>query len=134
MIWLLVGLIAAATAAFLLYLFVFRWRQMARLGNVEVPCDTVVELPAGKIVVYYQDGFRWRYSEPPRPWSGFSVLISDEGDGRRIDLGPPPKQATIKHAGTNRVPYGTMTLPQAGRYRIVSQVDADATEPAITFG
>lgn len=134
MIWVLIGLTTALIFAFVLYLFVFRWNRMARHGSVEVPGESLVELPAGDVVLYYQDSFKWRYSERPRPWSGFSVLVSEEGSEQRIDLAPAPGEAIYKSRGKNRIPFGTLRLPRAGRYRVRSQIDSDAAEPRITFG
>ncbi len=134
MIWVAIGLVTLVVLGFPLYLFVFRWNRLARHGSVEVPGESVVELPEGPVTVYYEDAFKWRYSERPEPWSGFSVLVSDERNGERIDLGPPEPKTTYKARGKNRIPYGSLQLPGAGRYRVKSQIGADATNPRITFG
>lgn len=134
MIWVLVGLVAAFTVGFFLYLFVFRWNALARHGSVEVPGESVVELPAGSVAVYYEDAHKWRYSERPEPARDFSVLFSEEPGGRRIDLAPPEAEATYKARGRNRIPYGVLNVPGAGRVRVKSQIHADAAEPRITFG
>ncbi|HEX2360385.1 MAG TPA: hypothetical protein VHH72_11280 [Solirubrobacterales bacterium] len=133
MTWVVFALVTVAVIAFFLYLFVFRFRRLARLGRIEVPGDTVIELPAGRVLVYYEDAFRWRPSQKPEPWAGFSMLVSDERSGARIDLGPPHSEVAYKSSGKNRVPYGVLDLPHAGRYRIVSQVEPDAQSPHITF-
>lgn len=134
MIWVLVALLALGVAAFLLYLFVFRWNRMDRYGSVEVPGDSVVQLPAGRVRVYYEDRFRWRFSDTAEPWSGFSMLVSEEPGGARVDLQEPQAKTTFKARGRNRIPYGELELPHAGGYRVSSQVDADAVDPRITFG
>ena len=134
MVWLAVAVVALATTAVLVYFFVVRPRGFARLGRLPVPGDEVVELPAGTHRVYYEDSFRWRYSEVPRPWEGFSMLISEEESDRRIDLGPAPDQSTIKSGGRNRIPYATIELPAAGRYRVTTRVGAGASDPYVTFG
>jgi hypothetical protein len=85
------------------------------------------------VLVYYEDAFRWRPSQKPEPWAGFSMLVSDEESGRRIDLGPPHSEVAYKSTGKNRVPYGVLDLPRAGRYRVVSKVEPDAHDPHITF-
>ena len=120
MVWLAVAVVALATTAVLVYFFVVRPRGF--------------ELPAGTHRVYYEDTFRWRYSEVPRPWDGFSMLISEEESDRRIDLGPAPDQSTIKSGGRNRIPYATVELPVAGRYRVTTRVGAGASDPYVTFG
>ena len=100
-----------------------------------MPGDEVVELPAGEVVLYYQDSQRFRYSEKPEPWRGFSVLVSDADGGERIDLGEPPHTRHLQgRGGKTRIPYATLSLPRAGRYRVQSQIDAEAIEPRITFG
>ena len=134
MIWVTVGIVALGIVAFVLYLFVFRWNRMARHGSVEVPGESALELPAGPVAVYYEDAFKWRYSERPEPWSGFSMLVSDEQSGERVDLAPAEAKTTFKSRGKNRIPYGSLNLHRAGRYRVKSQIDADATQPRITFG
>lgn len=134
MIWVLIGLLAAVVVGTFVYLFVIRWGRLERYGSVAVPGESVVELPAGEVVLYYQDSHKWRYSERPRPWSGFSVLVSDEQGGERVDLGPAPERAIYKARGKNRIPYATLSLPAAGRYRVRSQIDAEGIEPRITFG
>lgn len=134
MIWVAMVLIAAALTAVLVYLFVIRFRGMAKLGRLSVPCDEVIELPAGRHTVYYEDSFRWRFSDIPRPWDGFSLLISDEQSGGRIDLEKAPDETAIKTSGRNRIPYATVNLPHDGSYRVRAQVNADATEPFVTFG
>ena len=134
MTWVVFGLVTVAVATFLLYMFAVRFNRMHRHGSVAVPGESVIELPAGRVVVHYEDRFRWRPSDRPRPWDGFSMLVSDEESGERIDLGPPPSETAVKARGRNRIPYGTLELPHAGRYRIRSQIEADATEPRIIFG
>ncbi len=118
----------------LAYVFVVRTRRFGRYGSVEVPGDEVIELPAGEVAVYYQDAFKWRYSERPRPAAGFSVLVSVEGGGERLDLRPPRTDTVYKSGGRNRIPYGLLRVPRAGRHRVVSRVGADAVEPRVTFG
>lgn len=134
MVWLAVAVVALAITAVLVCFFVIRPRSFARLGRLPVPGDEVVELPAGTHRIYYEDSFRWRYSEVPRPGDGFSMLISEEGSDRRIDLGPAPDQSTIKSGGRNRIPYATIELPAAGRYRVTTRVGAGASDPYVTFG
>ncbi len=134
MIWLLTGLLAAFVVGFFVYFFVVRWARLARHGSVAVPGEEVVELPAGEVVVYYQDSQRFRYSERPEPWRGFSVLVSADEGGERVDLDEPPHSAIYKVRGKTRIPYATLRLPRAGRYRVRSQIDAEAIEPRVTFG
>lgn len=134
MVWAVVGLIALFTTALFVYFFVVRPRGFARLGRLAVPGDDVIELPAGRHRVYYEDGFRWRYSDVPRPWDGFSLLLSEESSGKRIDLEPAPDQSIIKAGGRNRIPYATVELPAGGRYRVTTQVSSDAVDPYVTFG
>ncbi len=62
------------------------------------------------------------------------MLISEEESDRRIDLGPAPDQSTIKSGGRNRIPYATVELPAAGRYRVTTRVGAGASDPYVTFG
>lgn len=133
MIWLVVALLAVFIVGFFIYFFVIRFNNLERHGSVGVPGDSVIDLPAGQIKVYYQDAQRFRYSEEPAPWTGFSMLVSAEDGGERIDLGPAPETATYKVRGKTRIPYATLDLPRAGRYRIVSQIDPEAIEPRITF-
>jgi hypothetical protein len=133
MVIVLIVAISLLVTALLVYLFVVRPRTSRRLGVVAVPGEATIELPAGEIGVFYEDRFAWRYSERPKPWSGFSMLVSDEG-GKRVDLGPPKDETVIKSGGKNVIPYGTLELPSAGRYTVKSQVDSDALEPRITFG
>ncbi|MDP9228032.1 MAG: hypothetical protein M3M99_03135 [Actinomycetota bacterium] len=133
MIWVVIGAIAVSIVAFFVYFFLIRWRRMARYGRLEVPGEGVVQLPAGTVTVYYEDAFKWRYSERPRPWSGFSVLVSGPDD-QRIDLRQPKNATATKTAGKVRIPFGVIELPRAGAYRVRSQVDADATGPHVTFG
>jgi hypothetical protein len=134
MIWLLIGLLTAFVIGFFVYFFVIRWNRLERFGSVAVPGDEVVELPAGRVVVYYQDSERYRYSQVPEPSAGFSVLVSEEGGGARVDLGEAPHSAIYKARGKTRIPYATLDLPHAGRYRIRSQVGPGAPEPRITLG
>ena len=134
MVWVAVAVIAVATTALFVYLFLIRPRGFGRLGRVAVPGDEVIELPAGRHHVYYEDAFRWRYSDIPRPWDGFSLLISDEQTGKRVDLEPPPDQSTIKSGGRNRIPFATVELPADGSYRVKTQVNSDAEDPYVTFG
>ena len=134
MIWLAMGAVIVGVTAVLIYVFVIRWRRMARYGRLDIPCDEVVSLPAGEVVVFYEDGFRWRYSDRPRPWGGFSVLISDADSGERIDLGDASSETGMQRSGKNRIPYAAVRLRHAGRYRVVVQVNEDATDPAIMFG
>ena len=134
MIWLLTGLLAAFVVGFFVYFFVVRWARLERHGSVAVPGEEVVELPAGEVVVYYQDSQRFRYSERPEPWRGFSVLVSADEGGERVDLDEPPHSAIYKVRGKTRIPYATLRLPRAGRYRVRSQIDAEAIEPRVTFG
>ncbi len=51
-----------------------------------------------------------------------------------MDLGPAPDTATYKVRGKTRIPYATLDLPSAGRYRVRSQIDPEALEPRVTFG
>jgi hypothetical protein len=134
MIWVLIGVLAAFTVGFFIYFFVIRFRRLERYGSVAVPGDEVVELPAGPVVVYYEDAQRFSYAETPEPWRGFSVLVSDADGGERIDLGEAPHTATYKVRGRTRIPYATLELPKAGRYRVRSQIDPEALSPRITFG
>ena len=134
MTWIVIGLLAAFVVGFFVYFFVIRFGRLERHGSVAVPGDEIVELPAGEVVLYYQDSQRFRYSEKPEPWRGFSVLVSEADDGERVDLGEPPDVATYKVRGKTRIPYATLSLPRAGRYRVQSQIDAEAIEPRITFG
>ncbi len=133
MVWVVIAAVAVAIAGLLVYLFWIRWRRMMRHGRLEVPCDTEITLPAGDLVVYYEDRFHWRYSERPRPWDGFSLLISGAEDGARVDLADPPTETAVRTGGTNRIPYASIRLRRAGRYRVVARVNADASEPAVTF-
>ena len=134
MVWVAVALVALLVTGVLVYFFVLRPREFARLGRLSVPGDDVIELPAGRHRIYYEDGFRWRYSDVPRPWDGFSLLISDEASGKRIDLEPAPDQSIIKSGGRNRIPFATVELPAGGRYRVTTHVDSDAVDPYVTFG
>jgi hypothetical protein len=134
MIWVVIGAVTVAIVGLWIYLFVIRWRRMARHGRLEIPCDTEIALPRGEVVVYYEDRHRWRYSERPRPWDGFALLVSDAEDGTRVDLSDSPSDTAQKTGGKNRIPYATIRLPRESRYRVVAQVDAGATDPAVTFG
>jgi hypothetical protein len=132
--WAIVAIVALGLVAALLYLYLVPWNRTARYGSVEVPSDTVIQLPAGELIVYYEDAERWKRAERPQPAQGFSVVISDEQGGERIDQRPPPRDTAVKARGRNRIPHAALTLPTAGRYRVRSQVNAGAAEPRITFG
>ena len=134
MIWVLIGALAAFVVGFFIYFFVIRFQRLERFGSIAVPGDEVVQLPAGEVTVYYEDSQRFRYSETPEPWRGFSVLVSDAESGERIDLAEPPHTATYKVRGKTRIPFGTLRLPAAGGYRVVSDIDPEALDPRITFG
>jgi hypothetical protein len=134
MIWIVIGLLVAGIVAFFVYLFVVRWGRLERHGSVAVPGESVLELPAGELVLYYQDSRKWRYSQRPEPPTGFSVVVSDERSGERVDLGAAPDTAIYKARGKNRIPHATLRLPRAGRYLVRSHLDGDAIEPRITFG
>jgi hypothetical protein len=134
-IWVLIGALAAFVVGFFVYFFVIRFKRLERFGSVAVPGDEVVQLPAGDVKVYYEDSRRFRYSETPEPWRGFSVLVSNAESGRRIDLADPPRAATTyKVRGKTRIPFGTLRLPAEGGYRVVSNIDPEALDPRITFG
>jgi hypothetical protein len=133
MIWISSAVFVLFVVAVVFY-FVRRWRSMARHGRVAIPCDQKVQLPAGRLVIHYEDHRRLRFSEKPSPWSGFSVLVSGPEDDRRLDLHPPPESPGFNAGHRSRVPYATVNLPSAGGYRVVAQVDEDALDPHITFG
>jgi hypothetical protein len=130
----LAGALALITTLIFFYLFVVRTRRFERHGSVEVPGDEVLELPEGEVAIYYQDAFKWRHSERPRVWEGFSLLVSDETSGERLDVRPPGNETVYKSAGRNRIPYGLLQVPRAGPYRVVSRIGPDAAGPRVTFG
>jgi hypothetical protein len=133
MTWVAFVLVALALTAVLIYLFVLRWRKMARHGRLALPCDEVITLPAGEIGVYYEDRARRRFSEQPVTPGGLSVLVSDAGSGERLDLGNPTAGTATKGSSRTRIPYASLSVPRAGRYRVVAQLTGDAEEVAITF-
>ena len=99
-------------------------------------------------------GRRGRSSSPPARWSsttrtpsasatrrsrspgaGFSVLVSEADGGERVDLGEPAQHRHLQGRGARPgSPTPRSSLPRAGRYRVQSQIDAEAIEPRITFG
>ncbi|MDP9189952.1 MAG: hypothetical protein M3O25_11965 [Actinomycetota bacterium] len=133
MIWVLIAALTLGIVAFFVYLFVVRPRALERYGALEVPGEQTIELPAGEVGVFYQDAARWRFSERARVGPGFSVLISDES-GERVDLREPGSETIYKSGGKNRIPYGCVSLPEAGRYRVASQIDSGVEKPLVTFG
>jgi len=133
MTWIAVFAVAAAITAFVIYLFVIRWRRMARHGRFELPCDEVIGLPAGPVTIYYEDDVNRRYSDAPRIPTAFSVLVSEADGDTRIDLGEPPNATATRRGGSTRIPYASLAVPRAGRYRVVAQV-SPSEAAAVTFG
>ncbi|MGH2923386.1 MAG: hypothetical protein ACRDKH_05080 [Solirubrobacterales bacterium] len=134
MTWVAAAVVALGLIAVVIYLFVFRWRRMARHGRLEVPCDEVVALPAGDVVVYYEDSVRRRYSERPEVPAGLSILVSEAEGGERVDLANPPTDTATKRGGRTRIPHASLRPPRAGRYRVVASLGGAAGGAAITLG
>ena len=128
MSWVAAIAVALLLGAFALYLL-GRWRAMSRHGRFELPCDEVVELPAGEHLVSYEDATRWRYSEPPEVWRGFSITVRDAESGEPIDLQEPPSPTPTKAPGRNRIPIGMLPAPRDGSYRITVRIDPGANKP-----
>jgi hypothetical protein len=129
----LVGLFLTSVAVY----FVVRWRRMGRFGSYDIPCDKAIELPAGKVTLYYGDSRGVRYSEVFEPPSSFSVLVSDEESGERIDFGEPHSTISTKTgAGSSRIPYATLDLPRAGKYRLNARIHEgeEIISPRVSFG
>lgn len=133
MIWVLTGAVTLSIILFFVYMFKVRPRALESHAALEVPSDETITLPAGEIGVYYEDSHRWSYANRPQVGAGFSVLISDESGGR-VDLAEPGSELIIKAGGKNRIPYGRLSLGQAGSYRVVSQINDGVEKPRVTFG
>jgi hypothetical protein len=134
MTWVAVGLVAAIILGAAVYFFLIRWMLMARHGRLAIPCDEVVELPAGEHMIHYEDAKRWRYSEAPQVAAGFSVVVAEAESGRRVDLAEPPSPTPTKTSGKSRIPYALLVLPEPGSYRITARVGAGAERPHLTIG
>lgn len=134
MTWIAVGVVAGLMLGAAIYFFLIRWMLMARHGRLELPCDQVIELPAGEHVIHYEDATRWRYSEAPEIGDGFSVVVSEAESGRRVDLADPPSSTPTKISGKSRIPYAQLTLTEPGSYRITAQVNAGVERPHLTIG
>lgn len=109
------------------------WGGMARHARLAIPCDEVIELPAGVIAIHYEDARPRQTSERPEPWPGFSVLVSEAESERRMDLGPAPDSPGLRLWRRVRVPYATLEIPSPGRYRVTAEVNNDAIEPHVTL-
>jgi hypothetical protein len=133
MTWVAVAAVAVALAAFVIYLFVVRWRRMARHGRLQLPCDAVVRLPAGEVTIYYEDDVRRRNSDVARVPDGLSVLVSDADGGARLDLAEPPSATATRRGGATRIPYAKLAVPRQGRYRVAAQATG-AEAGAVTLG
>ena len=135
MIWVLTGLLAAFVVGFFVYFFVVRWSRLERHGSVAVPGE--------------------RGRRAARPARSSSTTRTPSASATRRSLSPGgdsrcssaprtaasgltwtslPHRAIYKVRGKTRIPYATLRLPRAGRYRVRSQIDAEAIEPRITFG
>lgn len=135
MTWIVMGVVTAAVTAFLVYTFYVRPRSYRSIGALDVPGEATIELPAGEVGVYYEDAQRWRYADRPQVANGFSMLVSD-GEGDRLDLDEPETDMVYKSGGRNRIPYGTLHVPSAGTYNVISQINAAEVPPKarVTFG
>lgn len=133
MIWAVAVAVLLGIVAFFVYLAVLAPRKLERYGAVEVPGDATVELPAGGVGVFYEDAKRWKRSERAQVAPGFSVAVND-GSGSPLEIAAPASDTIIKSGGRNRIPYGRLTVPRPGRYRVSTEVHMAAEQPRVTFG
>lgn len=131
--WMLVVVLGIAIVATFYYVFIYRVQQMARYGRLQLPCDETIELPAGEVTVYYEDGERWKHNQRPEMGPGFRIRLSAES-GEPFDMGEPLDGTPVKTSRHNRIPYGRIELPQPGRFRVRGEIGPGVHEPAVLFG
>jgi hypothetical protein len=130
------AVLVALIAGLAIY-FIARWKRMARYGRFDIPCDEVVQLPAGEVTLSYGDSRGVRYAEAFEPPPTFSVTLSDEQGGKRIEPGEPESMVSTKTGGgRSRVPYATFQLPRAGSYRLNVRINEgdEIIDPHVGLG
>lgn len=104
-------------------------------GRIAIPSgEGVVELPAGEVVVFYEEGrsiaIDDAIDEPEVEWT-----IRPEGGGEPLALdgdGARESNVTAERAWTD---FESLDVPTAGRYEVeILEITTPGAEPAVTFG
>jgi hypothetical protein len=104
-------------------------------GRVEIPPGRgVVELPAGEVVVFYEEARAISVDQAvPEPEVDWEIRPEDGGEPLALD-GDGGRESNVREqrAWTD---FETLDVPEAGPYRVVVEdVSAGGPEPTITFG
>jgi hypothetical protein len=104
-------------------------------GRIAIPPGRgVVELPAGEVVVFYEEARAISTDEAvPEPEVDWEIRPTDGGDPLPLD-GDGGRESNVREqrAWTD---FETLDVPEAGPYRVViHDVNAGGADPAVTFG
>lgn len=132
-----VALVAAATGtaiAFLLFMTqAFGGADDADLyGRVDLPGTTELDLPAGKVALYYEERVTLSENESLDVPDGLRVVAKRENERVRSERAVPN---SIKLDGRALREFGKLELPLAGRYKVRARSDErGGASGAVTLG
>lgn len=103
-----------------------------RFGRVPVPGAAALELPAGRVSVFYEEGT----SSRPDPPGGLDYTVRPAGGGPALETeGRGTFNERVSEGGSSRVKYDRVDVPAAGSYVVGTRVSGrTGPEPALTFG
>ena len=109
-----------------------------RHGRFAVPGEQVVELPQGRVRIYYDEAYGFPADDnsfqPPRDLE-VSIADADSGEDVPIRLKLRLGAACIEHNDFSRAYVGRIEVPRAGRYRVVARVQQPSPhDPHLSLG
>jgi hypothetical protein len=104
-------------------------------GRIDIPPGRgVVELPAGEVVVFYEEARAISTDEAvPEPEVDWEIRPEDGGEPLPLDAdGGRESNVREQRAWTD---FESLDVPDAGPYRVViNDVNAGGPDPTVTFG
>jgi hypothetical protein len=129
---------AALVVAFLVFVIlgaVDAFTASDRYGSVPMPGTETVDLPAGDVTVYFQEGVHLGENKTLRPPSDLGVRIQGAEGGPPVKVDRSKSSTGIGDGFGERVSIGEIDVPEGGDYVVVvAPTREDRVDPAITLG
>ena len=103
-----------------------------KYGSVGIPGKGTVDLPAGEVVVFYEDGSSPADGFFPEPEVNWRIAPADGGEPLRLDS-DGGRESNVRDEGSWTDIEG-LEIETAGEYEVEVEEVAGGPDPRLTFG
>jgi hypothetical protein len=106
-----------------------------RFGTVPMPGHETLDLPAGDVIVYFQEDVNLGENESLRPPSDIRLAVRPSDGGSPVPLDPGGVSNEVSGSFGSRVSIGDLDVLEGGDYLVsVGRTREARNEPAIVLG